>query len=297
MAKTTITQDEVFQAAAAVLARGERPNVENVRTELGSRGSYSTIKPLLNAWRELQKQKAPEPALAVPETVVRAMEVAQREVWATAAALISREVTQVKEAAGLSLKEAEASASEAAAEVVRLEALVVTRDSEIETLRSTLAGLEARLSAAVALEGELRSRLTAEEERGRELASETDTAKEKAAAAESRASAAALKTEELAAGLEVAKAENQQEKQHAAVAKDAERRAREAAATAVSESDELRRCIAGLEKAASAAAATETELRERIKAESERNKALDSRVAEMVKELARLAGVRGKGEP
>ena len=44
-----ITQQDVFEAADALLARGARPTIERVRQELGS-GSPNTINPHLDAW-------------------------------------------------------------------------------------------------------------------------------------------------------------------------------------------------------------------------------------------------------
>jgi hypothetical protein len=41
--------DEVWAAADAVLAQGERPTIERVRTHLG-RGSPNTVAPMLDAW-------------------------------------------------------------------------------------------------------------------------------------------------------------------------------------------------------------------------------------------------------
>ncbi|MDP3322520.1 MAG: DNA-binding protein, partial [Hydrogenophaga sp.] len=41
--------EEVWAAADAVLAQGERPTIERVRTHLG-RGSPNTVAPMLDAW-------------------------------------------------------------------------------------------------------------------------------------------------------------------------------------------------------------------------------------------------------
>lgn len=44
-----VTEQDVFEAADALLARGERPTIERVRQELGS-GSPNTINPHLDTW-------------------------------------------------------------------------------------------------------------------------------------------------------------------------------------------------------------------------------------------------------
>ncbi|MGH9436347.1 MAG: DNA-binding protein [Terriglobia bacterium] len=53
-----ITQADVFGAADALLARGERPTIERIRRELG-RGSPNTVNPLLDTWwRSLSERLA-----------------------------------------------------------------------------------------------------------------------------------------------------------------------------------------------------------------------------------------------
>ncbi|MDE2085811.1 MAG: DNA-binding protein [Xanthomonadaceae bacterium] len=60
-----VPESEVFQAADAVLARGERPTVERVRTELG-RGSPARVGQLLEQWWEQLAQRLKGHAL-LPE--------------------------------------------------------------------------------------------------------------------------------------------------------------------------------------------------------------------------------------
>ena len=44
-----ISEQDVFEAADKLLARGERPTIERVRNELG-RGSPNTVNRLLDGW-------------------------------------------------------------------------------------------------------------------------------------------------------------------------------------------------------------------------------------------------------
>ncbi len=44
-----ISEQDVFEAADKLLARGERPTIERVRMELG-RGSPNTVNRLLDGW-------------------------------------------------------------------------------------------------------------------------------------------------------------------------------------------------------------------------------------------------------
>lgn len=77
-----ITQDQVDEAASAILSAGENPTVEKVRAQLGT-GSPNTITRMLDAWRSQlgsrlrQLSALPE----VPDTVGQAM----IEVWRLAA--------------------------------------------------------------------------------------------------------------------------------------------------------------------------------------------------------------------
>src|SRR6185437_13463137 len=46
-----ITQDQVSQAADAIVATGERPTVEKIRNHLGT-GSPNTVTRMLEGWRQ-----------------------------------------------------------------------------------------------------------------------------------------------------------------------------------------------------------------------------------------------------
>ena len=50
--KKPLTQEDVWEAADALAARGEHPTQDAVRAECGNRGSNSTIGPYLRAWHE-----------------------------------------------------------------------------------------------------------------------------------------------------------------------------------------------------------------------------------------------------
>jgi septal ring factor EnvC (AmiA/AmiB activator) len=73
MAKRGVPQDEVYQAADALLAAGERPTVERVRLALG-RGSPNALAPMLERWwSQLAQRLAQRLALpAVPDAVAAA---------------------------------------------------------------------------------------------------------------------------------------------------------------------------------------------------------------------------------
>ena len=67
-----ITEQEVFEAADALLARGERPTIERVRGELG-RGSPNTVNPMLDAWwASLAARLSGAQAPGLPPSLVQA---------------------------------------------------------------------------------------------------------------------------------------------------------------------------------------------------------------------------------
>lgn len=68
-----ITEQDVFEAADALLARGERPTIDRVRDHIG-RGSPNTINPMLDAWwLALGKRVGGIQADGVPPSVMQAM--------------------------------------------------------------------------------------------------------------------------------------------------------------------------------------------------------------------------------
>lgn len=72
-----ITEEDVHQAADAIVGRGERPTIERIRAELG-RGSPNTVNRHLDAWwATLPKRLAPQ-ADGVPGEVVELA----RKIWA-----------------------------------------------------------------------------------------------------------------------------------------------------------------------------------------------------------------------
>jgi SMC interacting uncharacterized protein involved in chromosome segregation len=65
MARTTdLTQEKVSEIADGLQAKGIKPSPNTVRAELGT-GSFSTIKQMLDVWKDKQKE---EESIFVPET-------------------------------------------------------------------------------------------------------------------------------------------------------------------------------------------------------------------------------------
>lgn len=76
--RTGITQDQVNTAADALVARGENPTVEKVRTALGT-GSPNTVTRMLEVWRTALGQRLQQ-VQALPD-LPPAVGQAMREVW------------------------------------------------------------------------------------------------------------------------------------------------------------------------------------------------------------------------
>lgn len=122
-----VPETDVFKAADAVLARGERPTVERVRTELG-RGSPARVGQLLEQWWEQLAQRLKGHALLpdLPGDVAQAfaeawrLALAQGESTARTAlvaeqnALLAEQMTLVQERKvwDITLAEAQASVAE-----------------------------------------------------------------------------------------------------------------------------------------------------------------------------------------
>ena len=152
-----VPESEVFQAADTVLARGERPTVERVRTELG-RGSPARVGQLLEQWWEQLAQRLKGHALLpeLPGEVAQAF----AETWrlavghagtAAEAALTEQQntlfaaqtsLTQERKLWEIALAEAQANAAEAAAQLTQSEAQLLERQALVDQLLAQVVDLQ-----------------------------------------------------------------------------------------------------------------------------------------------------------
>ncbi len=149
-----ITEQDVFEAADALLSRGERPTIERIRQELG-RGSPNTVNPLLDAWwaslaERLRGAQAPGLPPSLVQACTRLYEEMRRQVVG--------EVERLGEAQARELQDAQR----------RLEQDRVTLAAEkagvmatVEQLRGDLAGLREANQGLIRRNGQLESDLTA----------------------------------------------------------------------------------------------------------------------------------------
>lgn len=152
-----VPENDVFQAADAVLARGERPTVERVRTELG-RGSPARVGQLLEQWWEKLAQRLkghallPELpgdvaqafaeawrlALAQGETTARTALVAEQDALADAQTALIQERQEWE----IALAEAQTNVAESAAQLTQSEAQLHERQALVEQLLAQVADLQ-----------------------------------------------------------------------------------------------------------------------------------------------------------
>lgn len=146
-----VPETEVFAAADAVLARGERPTVERVRIELG-RGSPARVGQLLEVWWEQLAQRLKGHALLpdLPGEVAQGF----AELWrlalvhaeATARAALAEEqntlfaeqtsLIQERKLWDIALAEARAAAAESAAKQAQAEAQLRERQTVVDQLEA-----------------------------------------------------------------------------------------------------------------------------------------------------------------
>jgi chromosome segregation ATPase len=267
---------EVFAAADAVLARGERPTVERVRAELG-RGSPARVGKLLESWWDaLARRHAGETRLPdLPAEVASAFSA----VWAEACRTASLAA------------EAKIAAERAALDTERRELLAAqeTAQAAVDVARSETASARAALATAEA-------RVAADEERIREQVQQIEALRDEGQAA--RAREAVLRNERDAAIDALAKAEAARElerEQHAAHTRATEDRAHAEVDRAREESRRTEKRLVDAERAAAAAADASRQRIEHLQAANQAGQrelaAASARIAALETQLSRMDGL------
>jgi hypothetical protein len=198
-----VQEDEVWAAADAVLASGERPTIERVRQFLG-RGSPNTVGPMLEAWYGSLAQRLKTPSAAADElpeeeggdaTLPPAVERAAKVLWGRAVQQAHQKAQDHAEAERTALEQRSQALDEAAqalaAERARLEdraqalaTALSAKDEQIADLGRQLTALQQRLGAQASEIDALRAQCShlaaaAEGERQRLAASEDEHRKER----------------------------------------------------------------------------------------------------------------------
>jgi hypothetical protein len=151
-----VPENDVYQAADAVLARGERPTVERVRTELG-RGSPARVGQLLEQWWEQLAQRLkghallPELPGEVAQAFIEAWRIALAHGEGTAQATLAIEqnalyaertsLAQERKVWDIALAEAQASVAEHATQRALAERQLGERQSLVEQQAAQISDL------------------------------------------------------------------------------------------------------------------------------------------------------------
>src|SRR5690348_4485206 len=133
-----ITQEQVNQAADAIIAAGERPTVEKIRQQLGT-GSPNTVTRMLDTWRQGLSERLRQARLLpeLPDEVGQAMTALWAQALQHALTHAQQELQAEREAlqratAALDARTSEQAIKLAAAEADRAKAL---ETAKLETSR------------------------------------------------------------------------------------------------------------------------------------------------------------------
>ncbi len=153
--KGKVTQGAVNAVCEKLQAAGQNVTVNAVIDNIG--GSFTTVGPMVKAWREEQAAQA-SAVLEMPDAVVLAMQKAAADVWAAASGLAGELVERTRQETGEALTKAKEELAEYSGEITRLE-------TELDQFRQAVAEQEKRLAEAQAQAGDLKTQNAALESR------------------------------------------------------------------------------------------------------------------------------------
>jgi chromosome segregation ATPase len=136
----SITEEQVFAAADALVAQGREVTPTALLSTLGS-GSFSTIYKHLNAWEASRAAAVTDKAAVIPDSVLSAFGAA----WRAAAAEAGKEVMIVREQSAQEVEAAKAQFQEALQTIERLEGESESDGARIEELTGKITELEKSL--------------------------------------------------------------------------------------------------------------------------------------------------------
>lgn len=141
-----ITEQDVFEAADALLTRGERPTIERVRQELGS-GSPNTINPHLDAWWiALGKRVGGVQGGGLPPAVLQAATKFYQDLKGQALAESANVVAEQQRMAQEARRDAEASQALFTAEKAGLQSTIEALRGELARISESAQGLSRQLA-------------------------------------------------------------------------------------------------------------------------------------------------------
>jgi len=136
----SISEEQVFEAADALVAQGKEVTPTALLSSLGS-GSFTTIYKHLSAWESSRASAVTDRAAVIPEAVLSAFGAA----WRAATAEAGKEVLAVKEQAAEDVAAARTQFQEALQTIERLETESEADATRLESLSAKVAELEKSL--------------------------------------------------------------------------------------------------------------------------------------------------------
>jgi hypothetical protein len=146
---TDLTQEKINEVADELHSKGVKPSPNNVREVLGA-GSFSTIKQMLDVWKDKQKENESIFVPDTPEFAYRLVDKLHRELYLQNRQLLDSERQQLQ----LSRQEIEAEKSEMMAEINSLEDSIndfkgnlTQKDGELNQAKADLEKTQAKLDS------------------------------------------------------------------------------------------------------------------------------------------------------
>lgn len=177
--KAEINQQTVADAAHAITKRGAKVTAVSVRTELGG-GSYSTINPLINLWRDRQKERDQLAEVDVPDEIALHGEELIARVWRMA-------VTQASETHDVLRRELATIRAEGEAEQDEIISQLSAVESERDQVIVDMSGLRVSLTDAQTVADKLQAELAEARVNLATMVERVDQYIDRVAAAETRA--------------------------------------------------------------------------------------------------------------
>ena len=183
----------IVAAAEAVAGRGENVTLTAVRTELGG-GSFSTISPVLRAWKAAQAHDDEPVREPLPDRLHEAAIAGAGEIWRAALELAGERLAAERAALDATRVELDDAVTEATATAdelaTQLEQAQSTAQAAAETAAQTEAELRGTLHAERSQRAEAQQRCAVAQALADERQREIETARTQVQAAAERASAA-----------------------------------------------------------------------------------------------------------
>lgn len=158
----TVTDAKIHAAADALAKRGENPTQAAVRRELGG-GSFATIGPALQQWREKQEEEQELSDVAVPAHIIERGKQLQAAIWQTAMQEAEQRLAVRHEELEEQARAADSAIQESREAVELLEGEANDHVQRISELEKQLADKEKALTKAVNAQSDTERKLASTE--------------------------------------------------------------------------------------------------------------------------------------